>query len=203
MERDPALQGLTGRESREIDPMMPLRVRPMPLEESKEQFVRLLTQNERRVYGYILTMVVDWNDADEILQETNVRLWEEFDRFEPGTNFAAWAIRVAHYQVLTWRKRRDRSRLVFGDHAIQALADDRVPPEPMAVARQAALADCIGSLTPRNRDLIQRCYAGNRTIRRVAQELHRSVESVYKAVQRIRVTLHDCIQQRLAAEEGR
>lgn len=175
----------------------------MSLEDSKEQFVRLLTQNERRVYGYILTMVVDWNDADEILQETNVRLWEEFDRFEPGTNFAAWAIRVAHYQVLTWRKQRDRSRLVFSDHAIQALAEARVPPEPMAMARQAALADCIGRLAPRNRDLIQRCYAGKRTIRRVAQELQRSVESVYKAVQRIRVALHDCIQQRLAAEEGR
>jgi len=84
------------------------------LDDSKATFVRLLTQSERRVYGYILKMVVDWNDADEILQETNVRLWEEFDRFQPGTDFAAWAIRVAHYQVLTWRKRRDRSRLVFG-----------------------------------------------------------------------------------------
>ena len=85
----------------------------MSIDESRRQFVRLLTQHQRRVYGYILTMVVNWNDADEILQETNLRLWEEFDRFEPGTDFAAWAIRVAYYQVLTWRKKRDRSRLVF------------------------------------------------------------------------------------------
>ena len=90
----------------------------MHLDESKRLFVRLLTQHERRVYGYILRMVPNWCEADEVLQETNIRLWEEFDRFEPGTDFAAWAIRVAHYQVLTWRKRRDRSRLVFSEEAV-------------------------------------------------------------------------------------
>lgn len=94
----------------------------MSIDESRRQFVRLLTQHQRRVYGYILKLVVNWNDADEILQETNLRLWEEFDRFEPGTDFAAWGIRVAHYQILTWRKKRDRSRLVFDEQAIQAIS---------------------------------------------------------------------------------
>lgn len=173
----------------------------MHLDESRSLFVRLLTQHERRVYGYILKMIPTWTDADEVLQETNVRLWEEFDRFEPGSDFAAWAIRVAHYQVLTWRKRRDRSRLVFSEEAIQAIADESTARYAAADGRQAALGECLKQLSDRNRELILMCYADGSTIRRVAEELERSSDAVYKAVQRIRLTLHLCIERRLAAEE--
>lgn len=174
----------------------------MGLDESRHLFVRLLTQNERRVYGYILTMVVDWNDADEILQETNVRLWEEFGRFEPGTDFAAWAIRVAHYQVLTWRKKRGRSRLVFGDEAIAALAHQDASRDADDGSRQAALAECLKQLSAANRDLITRFYSGSKTIREIAEGFGRSTEAVYKRLQRVRLQLHRCIEQRLATEDA-
>ena len=174
----------------------------MSLDESRRHFVRLLTQHQRRVYGYILKLVVNWNDADEILQETNLRLWEEFDRFEAGTDFAAWAIRVAHYQVLTWRKKRDRSRLVFDEATIQTISAEERSTVSACDPREQALMACLDLLTARNRDLIQRCYAGKHTIRRVAEELNRSAVSVYKSVQRIRLTLHRCIEQRLLVEEA-
>ena len=79
------------------------------MDESRRQFIRLMTRHERLVYGYILSLVPNWADADEILQETNIRLWEEFEKFEAGTNFAAWAVRVAHFQVLTTRWLRSRA----------------------------------------------------------------------------------------------
>lgn len=171
----------------------------MVLDESRQAFVRLLTQHERLVYAYILRLVPNWTDADEILQETNIRLWEEFDRFEPGTNFAAWAIRVAHYQVLTWRKKRDRSRLVFDDAALESLA---VAPEDESAAdrRRAALAACLQLLPEKSRDLLNRCYGTDTTIRDVAVALERSTEAVYKSLQRVRLALHGCIERRLAGE---
>lgn len=175
----------------------------MDVDESRRLFVRLLTQHERRVYGYILKMVVDWNDADEILQETNVRLWEEFGRFEPGTDFAAWALRVAHYQVLTWRKRRDRSRLVFSDEAIALLAQEDPQVDASDGSRQAALAACLEQLSSANRDLITRFYSGSRTIREIAHGVGRSTEAMYKRLQRVRLSLHGCIERRLAAEDAR
>jgi RNA polymerase sigma-70 factor (ECF subfamily) len=180
--------------------------RPAASNRANASFVRLLTQHERRIYGYILKMVVDWNDADEILQETNVRLWEEFDRFEPGTDFAAWALRVAHFEVLTWRKRRQRSRLVFSEEAIASLADDHAPagvvPQERDRAREAALAECLKHVSASNRELIQRCYSGAQTIREVADGLGRSAEAIYKRLQRLRLGLHRCIEQRLLVEDA-
>lgn len=162
--------------------------------------MRLLTQHERMLYAYILRLVVNWNDADEILQETNVRLWEEFDRFEPGSNFAAWAIRVAHFQVLSWRKRRSRSRLVFDDSAIESIAARQEEDSAIDDTRRAALAECMKLLPEKSRTLLARCYAADTSIRDAAAELRRSTEAVYKALQRTRLALHACIERRIAAE---
>ncbi|MFM1995921.1 MAG: hypothetical protein RLZZ111_308 [Planctomycetota bacterium] len=174
----------------------------MAFDESRQLFVRLLTQHERLVYAYILRLVPNWNDADEILQETNVRLWEEFDRFEPGSNFGAWAVRVAHYQVLTWRKKRDRSRLVFDDAALACLAAAPAADDLGEDERRAALAACLQLLPEKSRDLLTRCYGTDTSIRDVASTLRRSTEAVYKALQRVRLALHSCIERRLAGEGG-
>jgi RNA polymerase sigma-70 factor (ECF subfamily) len=174
----------------------------MAFDESRQLFVRLLTQHERLVYAYILRLVPNWNDADEILQETNVRLWEEFDRFEPGSNFGAWAVRVAHYQVLTWRKKRDRARLIFDDEALACLAATQTHDNCDEDERRSALAACLQLLPEKSRDLLARCYGGDSTIRDVAAGLRRSTEAVYKSLQRTRLALHACIERRLAGERG-
>src|SRR5215216_964220 len=128
------------------------------MEESRRQFIRLMTRHERMVYGYILSLVPNWADADEILQETNIRLWEEFEKFQPGTNFAAWSIRVAHFQVLTWRKKVSRSRLVFDQRVVDALAVEPMWTDDEFEARQQALADCVSELPDHSRELLRHCY---------------------------------------------
>lgn len=174
----------------------------MSLAENQKRFVRLLTQHERGVYAYILKLVLDWNDANEILQETNVRLWEEFERFEPGSNFGAWARTIAYYQVLAWRKRRKRSRLVFDNETVEKLAACDDENSLAEQSRCLALAACIEQLSSRKRNLLSRCYEANATIRGVADELHLSVEAVYKSLQRIRLALHQCVEQRLLRDES-
>ena len=168
------------------------------MDESRRQFIRLMTRHERLVYGYILSLVPNWADADEILQETNIRLWEEFEKFETGTNFAAWAIRVAHFQVLTWRKRASRSRLVFDQRVVDALAQEPCWTDEVFEARHQALAECMSELPDHSRDLLRHCYVEGSRAKDVAVELNRSPASVYKALERIRVTLHGCIERKLA-----
>ena len=58
-------------------------------------------------------MVPVWQDAEDILQETKVRLWDQFARFTPGTNFGAWASTVARFMVLEYRERASRQKLYF------------------------------------------------------------------------------------------
>jgi len=154
------------------------------------------------VYGYILSVVPNWADADEILQETNIRLWEEFEKFRPGSNFAAWALRVAHFQILTWRKKVSRSRLVFDQRVIDVLAAEPCWEDDEFEARGQALAECVTELPPRSRELLRNFYVNGAKAKDVAAELNRTPAAIYKSLERLRVALHACIRRKLDVSSG-
>jgi len=42
----------------------------------------LLAKNERRLSQYVLALVPNWADADDLIQQTKVRLWEQFGQYD-------------------------------------------------------------------------------------------------------------------------
>jgi RNA polymerase sigma-70 factor, ECF subfamily len=105
-------------------------VRETPTPERVDAFVQLLGQSQRRIFLFVMSMVPNWNEAEEIIQETNLLLWREFDHFQPGTNFAAWACQVALNQVLAWRKRQQRDRVKFSPAFLEAVAESLTQGNP-------------------------------------------------------------------------
>ena len=76
-----------------------------PNDNASAEFVSLLTGHQRKLYSFILSLLRNPSDADDVLQETNLVLWQKCNEFEPGTNFGAWAFRVAQFQVMAHRKK--------------------------------------------------------------------------------------------------
>ena len=140
--------------------------------DSTVQFMRLLAQNERRLAAYVLALVPHWADADEIVQETKIRLWQQFGDYRPDESFAAWACAIAKFQVMTYRKRMGRERARFSDEFAGAVAE-QIASVGNVTAREAALADCLEKLSPNNRDIVRRYYAGQSHIDDLARELSR------------------------------
>src|SRR3954453_1657098 len=126
--------------------------------ETVDAFVRLLGQNQRRIFLYVMSLVPDCNDAEEIIQETNLVLWREFSRFQPGTNFAAWACKVAFHQVLAWRKRVRRDRLKFSAGFLEAVAEEASSASDALEERSQCLAHCIERLPEDRRKLLRLRY---------------------------------------------
>ncbi len=165
-----------------------------------DQFMRLLGQNQRRVFLYVVSLVPNVTDAEEVIQETNLVLWREFGQFQLGTNFAAWACKVAFHQVLAWRKKRQRDRLEFSPAFLEAVAAEADAATDVLEERSHALAGCIDKLPEAQRDLLRLRYSEAMSIDDVAARVDRSVEAVYRALSRIRHTLHECVSQSLARE---
>jgi RNA polymerase sigma-70 factor (ECF subfamily) len=163
----------------------------------KDRFVRLWAAHKRRVYCYVVSLVPNWADADEVFQETNIRLWRDFNRFDGETDFGTWAISVAYYQVLTWRKRQTRSRLIFDDETINAIADQHEHLLPVTEARFLALRECFQSLHQRHRELITKFYSPGSNIEDIGASLGKTASAVYKALQRVRGSLRTCIDRQL------
>jgi len=166
-----------------------------------ERFVRLLATCQRRVFLYALGLVYNAADAEEILQETNLVLWRKFDQYQPGTDFASWACRIAYFEVLKFRERQARQQRLFSSEFIESLAVESEESLDELDARRDALSACLDKLRKNDRQLVLRRYQEHATTRAVAEALGRSVQGTRKSLHRIRMTLLACIERTLAAEE--
>ncbi len=174
---------------------------PSPEPQRAEQFVRLLTESQRLLYVHILGLLASSADADEVLQETNLVLWRKAADFQPGSNFVAWACRVAYFEVLAFQKRRGWERLSFEPQLLEKLASESADRADHFDARRQALALCLSKLSPRDRDLILRRYQSSNSAAAIAGQVGRTVQATYQALHRIRTGLSICIRRTLAAEE--
>ena len=173
-------------------------------ETSVQQFVRLLTGNERRLKSYVLSLVPNLADAEQIAQDTSLRLWEQFDRYNPALgDFSAWARTIAHYQVMTYRKKLGRERIVFSSELVDLLAERAAAREPELAERQEALVDCLQKLPEHSRELIRLYYVVGVKVRAAAEKLGRTVAATEKAIVRIRRLLYDCINSALRKDAQR
>jgi RNA polymerase sigma-70 factor, ECF subfamily len=170
--------------------------------QSTDQIVQLLTNVQQQLTRYVRTLVPNRTDAEEVLQETNLFIWRHADEFELGTNFAAWACKIAYFQVLTFRKRQSRSRLRFSDELVEQLAQNAVPSVVGENSDAEALDLCMAKLSQPDRDLMDLRYEPGATVEGVAQRVGRSTKAIYAALGRIRTWLLECI-QRTAAEARR
>lgn len=166
------------------------------------QFVRLLSENERRLKGYVLSLVPNWADAEEIFADTNARLWEQFDEFDAEGDFGAWACTIAHYLVLAYRKQQQRDKRRFSDMFIDMIAETTSELTGERDARFRYLAECLELMKDKTRQLVRAFYSGHETAEEIAERTDGTPASVYKAVSRGRHALHECIEQRLATEAG-
>lgn len=167
-----------------------------------EQFLRLFMESERRIYAFIVSVLPNLTDADDILQETSLILWKKFDQFRPGTDFIAWACRTAQFEVLKFYEKQGRSKLQFDVEGLEALQQEVVAMGPLIEAQQVALARCLEKLSDRDRDLLRRRYVEEATPKQIAELVGRSLDAVYKALTRIRDSLLHCIQRKLEKESG-
>lgn len=165
-----------------------------------ERFAQLLATCQRRVFLYVLGLLHNASDAEEVLQETNLVLWRKFDQFEPGTQFERWACRIAYYEVLKFREKKARQEKLFSNEFVEALARESEATMDLLESRREALRGCLEKLSEKDRRLVMHRYQENASTFSVAEALGRSVQGTRRALHRIRVALLACIERTLAAE---
>jgi RNA polymerase sigma-70 factor, ECF subfamily len=172
-----------------------------PSEIDREEFARLFSRNARRIYGFIMTLVFNHHDAEEVFQNTNVVLWNKFADFRPGSNFFAWASKIAYYEVLSLMKQQRRSR-TFSNEALELLANEAVVLSDQSTERYEALEECLARLDPPDRQLLQERYFYQRPPKQIAASQSKSVHAVYRALSRIHNVLLNCVQRSMKEDGG-
>jgi RNA polymerase sigma-70 factor, ECF subfamily len=157
-------------------------------------FVQLLAVHEQRISSYVLALMPNWSDAEEILQQTKLRLWEQFSSYNPDKDFGTWACVIARYEVLTFRTRAARSRILFSQDVIDHLSDEMPQIVAESDARLTFVEQCLTKLTAWQRDLLWRCCVAGDSTQKVASQLGRKAGATRQALLRIRRKLFLCIE---------
>ncbi|MCA9261270.1 MAG: sigma-70 family RNA polymerase sigma factor [Planctomycetales bacterium] len=172
--------------------------------ESREQeFLRLFASTQRQVHAYLLAWVLDPNTAADLLQETNIVLWQKFDHFEPGTNFFAWAREIARRVVLRHRQMNAGRMVMLPPQTLEGLAGafaETEVPQGVHEPQRSALDGCLKKLSEADHELVMSRYAPGGSVTDMAARLNRPVNSVSQSLRRIRRALLECTQRALRTE---
>ena len=166
--------------------------------ERRKELVALMTQHQRRIFSYIYTLVPNRYDAEDLLQETSVVICEKFDEFESQTNFVAWACQIAYWRIRYARQKFARSKVVYQQELVDALAQTAAAMHEEMDERHEALAHCLNKLPSRDRELMLTRYEPGSGVPEAARRSGRSLEAAYKALARIRKLLFDCVSHEVA-----
>ena len=172
-------------------------------ESHSESFLVLVTGAQRMLYAFILRLVPSMADADDILQETNLVLWSKQAEFTPGTDFRAWAFRIARFQVMAHRKRQSLDRLIFGDGLVARLARQAESDCAALDDKRELLVECLRKLSDSQRQLLDDHYGNRLSGREIADRTGRKADAVFQALHRTRETLLRCIEEGLTERKDK
>jgi len=190
-------------------------------EPDDERFVRMTEPFRRELRAHCYRMLGSVEEAEDVLQETYIRAWRSYGRFEGRSSLRVWLYRIATNACLTALKHRDRRMLPSGASApsddpdgdvaargsdsrwLEPMPDTLVTPEsedPSAIAAsraslRLALIASLQHLPARQRAVLILRDVLDLPAAEVAQMLDMSVPAVKSALQRARARLEQVAPQ--------
>ncbi len=166
------------------------------------EFTRQFERVEPALHRRVLMLVGNRSDADDVIQEVSLVLWQKFDEYIPGTNFSKWSMVVATNVVRNFsRKRRRHASTTLSEQTMSKLVQTQKACEELLELRRERLTKCLSQLNDSERHFLSRSYDPNRTMVQLADEMGRPVHSLYVKLSRLRKVLYHCINRNLSETE--
>jgi RNA polymerase sigma-70 factor (ECF subfamily) len=161
---------------------------------AQQRFLSLFLRSEREIFRYVAALVPNVADAEDIVQQTALALWEKFGAYDPKQPFTPWACRFALNKTKQWIERRQRWQALLEGGLAEELARRREELRPEIETRLRQLEGCLNKLPDEQRSLVEGYYYRRDNLERLAENSSRTIAATYKMLQRIRQALQVCIE---------
>ena len=101
---------------------------------------------------------------------------------------------------MSFRKKKPMGVAGLSDVVIEQIASGAGPDADFAPSRLIALEKCLGKLSDKDQVLVRSRYEPHATTQSVAERMGRSLKGIYHSLNRIRMTLLECVQRTLSGE---
>lgn len=153
----------------------------------------LITRYQHRLYRYLLRLVRNTADADDLFQQTWIRVAEQIRKYDPTRNFDAWLFTLARHLVIDHLRRRRPESLdepLAEDPHSQAKAAVLVTREPSALdgilesERDSRLAECLAELPVYYREVLSLRFEEEMKLEEIALVLDAPLSTVKTRLKR-------------------
>jgi RNA polymerase sigma-70 factor (ECF subfamily) len=167
----------------------------LTLEEKQDLFHRLLFRNQNRIYAYVLTLIGNYTDADDVMQETISVMWQKFTDFKTGTNFISWGISIAHYKILEYRRNKQKGGKLcqYNNDLLEQFGYEVTKDNALFDEKFALLRNCIEKLKGQSITIIKLRFHEDLNPSVIADRCGISVANVYQILSRTYSSLISCV----------
>jgi RNA polymerase sigma-70 factor (ECF subfamily) len=129
-------------------------------------------------------------------------MWQKFDTYIMGSDFAAWGIRIARNFVMKLNQRRFDKRIKFSSDIVRLLQETAVmDANERDDDRAQAIQQGLARLSEADAELLALKYKKGYTVVKIAQKTGRPLQGLYKAMARIHKTLMRHVQIQVKAQD--
>ncbi|MFC1763802.1 sigma-70 family RNA polymerase sigma factor [Planctomycetota bacterium] len=157
-------------------------------------------QSQPLIAAFIASLVPDFHDADDILQNVAVVTVRKYEQFDPQRSFVAWAIGIAKNEILKYQSKQGKRGLLdidAIDSITQVYTEESSTIYDTRIDLKNAISTCMSRLKGKWKQIMEMHYLREQSAARIAQQLGITRNSVFVSLHRIRIALRDCVNRRL------
>ena len=166
-----------------------------------DNFLKLLIPNQKRIFSYIVRLIPNYADAEDVMQEVAELLWKKYSEYKPGTDFLAWALAVARYKVYEYYKENKRNQQRLSNETVRILEKEAQQQYDKEDHRIDAIKNCLIKLSLDDYKIVKLRYELNEKVANIAARYGCSVQSIYNNLTRIHDALMLCVKRQLRQED--
>ena len=173
---------------------------------SEKAYRELLGRYQRPVFSLIYRMIRDREQAEDLAQETFVRVFNNIGRYDPAYKFSSWIFKIATNLTIDWMRKKepvtvsiDGSRYAVTADEIEAstitVESRDENPEELLLARElgSEIEEAIGKLRPEYRQAILLRHIEDRAYEEIATIMALPLGTVKTYIHRGRKELQELL----------
>lgn len=153
-------------------------------EDNEVAFYQLYERYSRRLYGFVLRYIKQEADAEEIVQEVFIKIWETRDKIDVYSSFESFLFTIAYNATISLFRKRAREEKYL-EH-LKSLQQVEAAPNLIDKIQFNELNDTVQSLlnelTPRQKEVFQLSREQGLAHEEIAKKLNISVNTVKKHI---------------------
>ena len=176
---------------------------------NKEAISQLINRHRERVYDYIRMMVKDGELADDIFQETFIKVVRVIDegRYKESGRFLSWVMRIAHNQVIDHFRAEKQNPNINESNAgydiigSQRLTESSIEERLVGEQIEADLRRLVEELPEEQREVVRLRYYGGLSFKEIADHTGVSINTALGRMRYALINLRKMIKEKNIALE--